>query len=107
MIPDGLEPGLVEDGTHRLCVAATWESRVELDTLEAGIDHSVHGIHTATADTNVKLVPETLEASNVNAVESLVQMISHGRQYDTAIESIPVRAEHEAQGFTSAYMLQV
>ncbi|BBF86050.1 flagellar basal-body rod protein FlgF [Aquitalea magnusonii] len=41
---------------------------------------------TATADTNVKLVPETLEASNVNAVESLVQMISHGRQYDLNIK---------------------
>ena len=41
---------------------------------------------TATADTNVKLVPETLEASNVNAVESLVQMISHGRQYEMNIK---------------------
>lgn len=40
----------------------------------------------AAADATVKLVPETLEASNVNAVDSLVQMISHGRQYDLNIK---------------------
>lgn len=46
----------------------------------------INGGGTAQADANVKLVPETLESSNVNAVESLVQMISHGRQYDLNVK---------------------
>ncbi len=40
----------------------------------------------AAADSNVKLVSGALEASNVNAVEQMVSMISLSRQYDMQIK---------------------
>lgn len=46
----------------------------------------LHAGGVAAQDENVKLVPEALEASNVNAVDSLVQMISHARQFDLNIK---------------------
>lgn len=55
----------------------------------------VNGGDTAQADPNVKLVPESLEASNVNAVESLVQMISHGRQYDMNVKMMQTADQND------------
>jgi flagellar basal-body rod protein FlgF len=40
----------------------------------------------ADVDENVKLTPETLEGSNVNPVDSLVNMISLARQFDMQIK---------------------
>jgi flagellar basal-body rod protein FlgF len=51
----------------------------------------------APADANVKLVPESLEASNVNSVEALVQMISHARQYDLNIKMMQTSQQADQQ----------
>jgi flagellar basal-body rod protein FlgF len=40
------------------------------------------------ADANVKLAPETLEGSNVNPVDSMVNMISLGRQFEMQIKML-------------------
>jgi flagellar basal-body rod protein FlgF len=42
----------------------------------------------ATLDENVKIVPETLEGSNVNSVDSLVSMISLARQFEMQIKML-------------------
>ena len=39
-------------------------------------------------DENVKLAPETLEGSNVNAADSLVNMITLARQFDMQIKML-------------------
>jgi flagellar basal-body rod protein FlgF len=40
------------------------------------------------ADENVKLVPEALEGSNVNSVDSMVRMISLARQFEMQIKML-------------------
>lgn len=57
----------------------------------------INGGGNAAADANVKLVPETLEASNVNSVESLVQMISHARQYDLNVRLMQTAQQGDQQ----------
>ncbi|UTH73843.1 flagellar basal body rod protein FlgF [Chromobacterium sp. IIBBL 290-4] len=52
---------------------------------------------TLPASADVKLVPETLESSNVNSVESLVQMISHGRQYELNIKMMQTTQQNDQQ----------
>lgn len=42
----------------------------------------------ADADVNVKLAPETLEGSNVNPVDSMVNMISLARQFEMQIKML-------------------
>ena len=42
----------------------------------------------ADADVNVKLAPETLEGSNVNTVDSMVNMISLARQFEMQIKML-------------------
>ena len=42
----------------------------------------------AVADENVKLVPEALEGSNVNSVDSMVRMISLARQFEMQIKML-------------------
>lgn len=49
------------------------------------------------ADPDVKLVAGALEASNVNSVEALVQMISHGRQFDLNIKMMQTTQQGEQQ----------
>ncbi|MDF0605026.1 flagellar basal body rod protein FlgF [Neisseriaceae bacterium TC5R-5] len=49
------------------------------------------------ADPNVKLVSGVLESSNVNSVESLVQMISHARHYDLNIQAMQTAKQDDQQ----------
>lgn len=49
----------------------------------------------APADPNVRLVGGALEASNVNAVDSLVQMIAHGRQFDLNMKLMQTADQNE------------
>ena len=42
----------------------------------------------AVLDENVKLAPETLEGSNVNTADSLVNMITLARQFDMQIKML-------------------
>ena len=42
----------------------------------------------APADENVKLAPETLEGSNVNAVDAMVRMISLSRQFEMQVKML-------------------
>jgi len=50
----------------------------------------------APADANVQLVPAALEGSNVSVVESLVEMITHARHYETQVKLIQ-NAENNAR----------
>ena len=50
---------------------------------------------TAQASADVKVVSGALEASNVNAVESLVQMISHARQFDLNVKLMQTSDQNE------------
>lgn len=63
---------------------------------EDGLFH-VNGGGALPASADVKLVPETLEASNVNSVEALVQMISHGRQYELNIKMMQTSQQNDQQ----------
>ena len=40
----------------------------------------------ADADTNVRVVPETLEGSNVNSVDAMVNLISLARQFEMQVK---------------------
>lgn len=51
---------------------------------------------TATVDANVKVVPGSLEGSNVNTVESLVDMITLARQFDMQMRLLQ-NAENNAR----------
>lgn len=51
----------------------------------------------AQADPNVKIQVGALEASNVNAVDSLVQMISHGRMYDMNVKLMTTADQNDRQ----------
>ncbi|MBI3146718.1 MAG: flagellar basal-body rod protein FlgF [Pseudogulbenkiania sp.] len=50
---------------------------------------------TAPAASDVKVVSGALEGSNVNAVESLVQMISHSRQFDLNVKLMQTSDQNE------------
>ncbi|NDV13036.1 flagellar basal-body rod protein FlgF [Crenobacter caeni] len=58
----------------------------------------------APQDDTVKVVSGALEASNVNAVESLVQMISHARHYDLTVKLMQT-ADQNAQRATQLLSL--
>ena len=66
--------------------------------LERGNDglFRVRGGASAAADAGVKLVSGSLEASNVNAVEQMVSMISLARQYDMQMKLLQ-NAENNAK----------
>ncbi|GGY06661.1 flagellar basal body rod protein FlgF [Paludibacterium paludis] len=49
----------------------------------------------APADENMKMVTGMLEASNVNAVDALVQMISHGRHFDLNMKMIQTADQND------------
>lgn len=49
----------------------------------------------AQADANVELVTGTLEASNVNTVDALVEMISLSRQYEMQVKMMRTAAEND------------
>jgi flagellar basal-body rod protein FlgF len=51
----------------------------------------------AQPDTNVKLQVGALEASNVNAVDSMVQMISHGRMFDMNVKLMTTAEQNDQQ----------
>ncbi|HET7776420.1 MAG TPA: flagellar basal body rod C-terminal domain-containing protein, partial [Azospira sp.] len=42
----------------------------------------------ANLDANVRLAPETLEGSNVNVVDAMVNMISIARQFDMQMKML-------------------
>lgn len=50
----------------------------------------------AEADASVTLVSGALEASNVNAVESMVQLIELARQYETQVKMMKTAEENDA-----------
>jgi flagellar basal-body rod protein FlgF len=51
----------------------------------------------ADTDTNVQVRAGMLEGSNVNAVESLVQMISHGRMFDLNVKLMTTADQDDRQ----------
>lgn len=55
----------------------------------------LNGGGAAPAATDVKVVSGALEGSNVNAVESLVQMISHSRQFDLNVKLMQTSDQNE------------
>ena len=42
----------------------------------------------ADADPNVRVVPETLEGSNVNSVDAMVSLISLARQFEMQVKML-------------------
>jgi len=52
---------------------------------------------TADADPSVKVTTGALEGSNVNAVESLVQMITNGRMYDMNVKMMTTADQDDQQ----------
>jgi flagellar basal-body rod protein FlgF len=60
------------------------------DTLVRGDDglFRMRGGQVAEADENVRLAPETLEGSNVNPVDSMVNLISLARQFEMQIKML-------------------
>lgn len=66
---------------------ATYKSEDGLFRLNAG--------GTAQADDTMRLQTGMLEASNVNAVEALVQMISHGRHFDLSMKMMQTADQNE------------
>lgn len=55
----------------------------------------LNGGGAAPAAVDVKVVSGALESSNVNAVESLVQMISHSRQFDLNVKLMQTSDQNE------------
>ncbi|AXK39864.1 flagellar basal-body rod protein FlgF [Crenobacter cavernae] len=98
-VPAGSKPEIGQDGT----VMATPQSGQDRTPQIVGqlklVNPAVRDVYkgedglfrlngggTVQADQGVKLVAGALEGSNVNAVDSLVQMISHARQFDLNIK---------------------
>jgi flagellar basal-body rod protein FlgF len=76
----GIQPGGATVSLARLKLVKP--DPTDLERSPDGLFRTKSG-DTASTDETVKLVPETLENSNVNPVESLVSMISVARQFDT------------------------
>lgn len=68
------------------------------DQLDRGADglFQMKGGATATADANVEIVPGSLEGSNVNTVEAMVNMISLARKFDMQMKMLQ-SADNNAQ----------
>ncbi|MBV8647240.1 flagellar basal body rod protein FlgF [Paludibacterium sp.] len=57
----------------------------------------MNGGGTAQPDQNVKLVVGAQEASNVNVVDSMVQMISHGRMFEMNVKLMTTAEQNDQQ----------
>ena len=63
---------------------------------EDGLFHMNDGSNAQT-DPNVRIQTGVLEASNVNAVESMVQMISHGRMFEMNVKLMTSAEQNDQQ----------
>ncbi len=103
------EISIGSDGT--ITIRPLGQSRAELAVLDriklvnpdtAGLKRNDRGLFVnkdgteAVADSSVSLIAESLEASNVNSVEALVNMIELSRQYETQVKLMAVAEENDA-----------
>ncbi len=72
------------------------------DQLRKGEDglFRLAGGEPAPLDAGVRVINGTLESSNVNAVDSLVQMISNARSYETYVKLLQTARENDEQSQT-------
>ena len=114
-VPENAKIEIGRDGTISAFVAGNTKNgntlgRIMLvnppaETLAKGLDglFRVDGNQTADADPNVRVVRGSIEASNVNVVESMVGMIALARQYEMTLKTI---SNAEANSRDSAKLLQ-
>ncbi|MBC7624012.1 MAG: flagellar basal-body rod protein FlgF [Aeromicrobium sp.] len=114
-VPENAKIEIGRDGTVSAFVAGNTKNgnslgRIKLvnppaETLAKGLDglFRVNGNQTADADQNVRVVRGSIEASNVNVVESMVGMIALARQYEMTLKTI---SNAEANSRDSAKLLQ-
>ena len=48
-------------------------------------------------DANVRVVPKTLESSNVNPIESMIEMLQSSRSYDMKVKMLTMARELDDQ----------
>ena len=100
-IPADTEVTFAKDGTISTVPSGSKPSQVvvvgrlklvdpPVDQLERGADglFRMKGAATASADAKVQLVPGSLEGSNVNTVEAMVNMISLARKFDMQMKML-------------------
>jgi flagellar basal-body rod protein FlgF len=68
-----------------------------------GLIHSADGIP-AEADANVRLLSGFVEASNVNAAQTLVSMIELARQFEIEVRMMQIADENESQATSLAQL---
>lgn len=69
-----------------------------LDQLERGEDglFRMHDGSEAPADASISIISGALEASNVNTVDAMVQMMEYARHYETLIKLMNMASENDA-----------
>ncbi|MEJ7137837.1 flagellar basal-body rod protein FlgF [Amphibiibacter pelophylacis] len=94
VVPGGAQPRISPDGTVLAVSAngqATRVGKLKLVTPEAPLQRGEDGLFRAAdgadlpADERARVLPETLEGSNVSTVETMVAMIAAAREFDTHI----------------------
>ena len=87
-----------QDATSLAAVERIKLVKVDPSRLEKGEDGLFHlrGGGEEGADASVRLVPGSLEASNVNAVDALVQMISLARQFELQVKMMETAKSNDA-----------
>jgi len=114
-VPENAKIEIGRDGTVSAFVAGNTKNgntlgRIKLvnpptETISKGLDglFRVNGGGTADSDPNVRVVRGSIEASNVNVVETMVGMIALARQYEMTMKTI---SNSETNSRDSAKLLQ-
>jgi flagellar basal-body rod protein FlgF len=112
-IPPNTEVSIAKDGTISTVPSGSTPSQVSVigrlklvdmpeNQLDRGADGLFHmkGNATATASANVEIVAGSLEGSNVNTVEAMVNMIALSRKFDMQMKMLQT-ADSDAQKSTA------
>lgn len=91
LVPQGVDPIIAEDGTVK--AGATVLGRLALYELNGGIDRVASGVVApgtggAAVPVESKFETGAVEQSNVNAIETAVEMISAQRNYETSMQAL-------------------
>jgi len=111
-VPPDTEVSIAKDGTISTVPSGSTPSQVSVigrlklvDPPAAQLDRGADGLFhlkggaPATADANVEIVPGSLEGSNVNTVEAMVNMIALARKFDMQMKMLQ-SADNDAQKST-------
>lgn len=111
-VPPDTEVSIAKDGTISTVPSGSTPSQVSVigrlklvDPPAAQLDRGADGLFhlkggaAATADANVEIVPGSLEGSNVNTVEAMVNMIALARKFDMQMKMLQ-SADNDAQKST-------